>query len=193
MVCIRQRVHWLIVIALSAVLPVPAQAGAIAFDQFLEFGFDGVAFATGCAPNDPGGSFCPPSSGTSTSFLDTPPWTFTAPSQGAVLTVTDAFLAGDRFQVFDSGADLGLTSAPSGNADCGDDPVPCLADPNISKRSFSLAAGDHAITIYSVLASSGSGYLRVTAIPEPSSLLFIALGGVAALLGVRRRRSATGS
>src|SRR5205807_246059 len=83
--------------------------------------------ATGCDPADPAGPFCIPSSGTPTEFLDAPPWTFVAPAAGALLTVTDAFLAGDRFQVFDFGASLGLTSAPVGNADCGDDPIPCLA------------------------------------------------------------------
>ena len=164
-----------------------SEAGPIAFDTFWEFGFDGVAFATGCSPADPAGSFCIASSGTPTSFLDAPPWTFAVPV-ATTLTVTDTFKAGDQFQVFDFGASLGVTSPPIGNADCGDDPVPCLADPNISKAVFPLGPGNHSITISSLKDASGSGYLQVTAIPEPASLLAFTLGGLAALVAARSRR-----
>jgi len=183
-----KHLAWLLVLLSGVAAPAASYAGAIAFENFWEFGFDGVGFATGCAPADPAGGFCITSSGTSTSFLDTPPWTFTAPAGGATLTVTDAFEAGDRFQVFDFNANLGLTSAPVGSADCGDDPVPCLADPNISKGLFPLAPGNHSITIYSLSDFAGSGYLQVSAIPEPTTLLVFSLGGAAALLAVRRRR-----
>src|SRR5436190_1535633 len=110
-----------------------ACAGALPFGTFEEFAFSSPGTpATGCFPADPAGDFCISSSGTPTDFLDAPPWTVSAPVQGVLLTVTDAFLAGDRFQVFDFGLPLGLTSAPFGNADCGDDPVPCLSTPGIS-------------------------------------------------------------
>src|SRR5438045_1800298 len=100
------------VIALVAV-SIPASAGAITFNTWHEFGFSTAGTpATGCDPADPAGPFCISSSGTVTDFLDAPPWTFTAPAFGAILTVTDAFLAGDRFQVFDFGASIGLTSDP---------------------------------------------------------------------------------
>src|SRR5882672_8473332 len=110
-----------------------AAAGVISTGVFYEFGFSTAGTpATGCDPADPAGPFCIPSSGTLTSFLTAPPWTFAAP-QGAVLIVTDAFVAGDRFQVFDFGISLGLTSVPIGNGDCGDDPVVCLAAAGTSK------------------------------------------------------------
>lgn len=183
-----KRLAWLLLVAFAIALPAASYAGAIALDSFWEFGFDGVAFATGCDPADPGGPFCIASSGTPSSFLDAPPWTFTAPGPGVTLTVTDAFSAGDRFQVFDFGVSLGLTSAPVGTADCGDDPVPCLSNPNVSKGFFNLAAGKHSITIYTLSNDAGSGYLKVAAIPEPMTLWF-SLSGLVALFAARYRRA----
>lgn len=172
---------------------VPAGAGPLTLDIFHEFGFSTAGSpATGCDPADPAGPFCIPSSGTLTDFLDAPPWTFLAPSGGATLIVTDAFQAGDRFQVFDFGASIGFTSVPVGNADCGDDPVSCLATPGISQGSFSFAPGNHSITIIPILTPTdgGSGYLRVSAVPEPSTWLLFGTGlGVFGLLRKLRRVS----
>jgi hypothetical protein len=163
----------------------PATAGSIALDAWLEFGFtDPGVDATGCDPDDPLGPFCIASSGTPTAFLDAPPWTFTG---AATLTVVDAFVAGDRFEVFDFGASLGATSLPVGSGDCGDDPLPCLADPNISRGQFQLASGGHALTIRPLLApgGGGAGYLLLHA-PEPTTWLLLAVGMVA-LVGARRK------
>ena len=160
----------------------PAEAGSIPLETWEEFGFTTAGTpATGCDPNDPAGPFCIPSSGTPTSFLDPPPWTFLS-AVPILLTVTDAFLAGDRFEVFDFGVSIGLTSATFGSADCGDDPVPCLTTPGISSRVFSLAAGNHSLTITPTLSpgDGGAGYLRVSAVPEPSEWipLCICLGAL---------------
>jgi hypothetical protein len=166
-----------------------AKADVIQLATWQEFGFGTAGTpATGCDPADPSGGFCIPSSGTLTSFLGAPPWTFLAPAQGAILVVTDAFLAGDRFQVFDFGASIGLTSVPSGSADCGDDPVPCLSTAGVSNGLFSLASGNHSLTITPTLApgGGGSGYLRVDAVPEPNAL--IPLGGGLVAMWLSRRR-----
>src|SRR2546423_8396552 len=175
------------VIALVAV-SIPASAGAITFNTWHEFGFSTAGTpATGCDPADPAGPFCISSSGTVTDFLDAPPWTFTAPAFGAILTVTDAFLAGDRFQVFDFGASIGLTSAPSGSADCGDDPVPCLSTAGISHGTFTLASGSHSIRITPTLSGGGgSGYLEVQAVPEPAAWVLLATG--LGMFGLYRKR-----
>lgn len=169
----------------------PALCGPISLGVWYEFSFGtaGTA-ASGCAPDDPAGGFCIPSSGTSTSFLDAPPWTFSAPA-GAVLTVVDAFQAGDRFEIFDFGSSLGLTSSPIGSADCGDDPVPCLSSPGISSGQFRLGAGAHSITILATLAPSGTGSGFLQAVPEPSTWLLLT-SGLAALLWARGNRNGRG-
>ncbi len=186
------------VLAAWAILGAPAagNAGPITAGTYYQFGFDVAGSpATGCDPADPAGAFCTPSSGTPTSFADAPAWSFTAPASGSELTVTDAFESGDRFEIFDSGVSLGLTSAPgaAGVVDCGDDPVPCLADPSISHGSFLLAAGAHDITIVAAESPSGlgAGYFIVdataVALPEPGSLALLALASAGLLLARLRR------
>ncbi len=166
-----------------------ASAGNLSLGVYQEFAFSSPGVqATGCFPADPNGDFCIPSSGTPTGFLDTPPWTLTAPAQGVILTVTDAFVAGDRFQVFDFGASLGLTSPTFGNADCGDDPIPCLSTPGISSGQFRLNAGNHSLTITAVQSTGGgAGYLQAQAVPEPGTWLLFG-AGFAALLLLRSKR-----
>jgi len=164
-----------------------AQAGPIPVNTFLQFSFGEAGTpAVGCDPADPAGAFCIPSGGTATSFLDGPPWTFSS-SAATSLIVTDAFESGDRFEIFDFGISLGLTSPPGSPVDCNDDPIFCLADPNMSHGTFALGAGSHSLTITPTLApsGSGSGYLMVVAqateVAEPAALwllLFAGFGGV---------------
>jgi hypothetical protein len=166
----------------------PASAGPIALDTWYEFGFtDTVSPATGCFPDDPVGIFCTPSSGTPTTFLDAPAWTFT--TSGSVLTVVDAFFSGDAFAIFDFGAPIGVTSAPGGVVDCGDDPLPCLADAEMSKGLFALAAGAHSLTIVPTLSPGlGAAYLHVSAAAVPEPVTALLLGSGLAALGLRRAR-----
>src|SRR5690242_1170283 len=147
----------IVAIVLACAFITHLSAGPIPFGEFLEFSFTTVgAPAIGCDPADPTGPFCIPSGGTPTAFLTAPPWTFVAPTDGATLTLTDAFTSGDRFQVFDFGASLGLTSLPTGGSNCGSDPGVCLGTAGISSGTFSLAAGNHFLTITPTLtAASG--------------------------------------
>jgi hypothetical protein len=109
------------------------------------------------------------------------------------LVLTDAFLIGDQFRAYDFGVSLGLTSAPGSGPSCGDDPVPCLADPNISSATFMLGPGNHSLTIEAVLSPYGSGaaYFRADELqgvaPEPASWALVA-GVLGLLAGSRLRR-----
>jgi hypothetical protein len=177
-------------LAISALLAAPASAGPIPFDEWLEFGFTEAGTpATGCDPADPAGAFCFPSSGTPSTFLDAPPWTFTASGAGATLRITDGFTSGDRFEIFDFGLSLGLTSLPALDADCGDDPVPCFTNAAMSTGLFFLSAGNHSLTIIPVAALEGGGtghFLVEATVPEPATLTLLATG---LILAVRRRRA----
>jgi len=190
-----KRVRLALATGLMAMAPA-VLAGPILGSTWYEFGFTDVGVsATGCDPADPGGPFCIPSSGTPTTFLDAPPWTFTALSSTA-LTVTDAFTSGDRFEVFDFGISIGFTSLPVAGAfvDCGDDPAVCLATAGMSVGTFVLAAGDHSITLSPILSpdGGGAGYLRIAAaaVPEPGTLALAMLGLLSLYpLRLRRRQS----
>jgi PEP-CTERM motif-containing protein len=169
-----------------------ASAGPITTDIWWQFAFsDPGVLATGCDPADPAGPFCIPSGGTPTSFINAPPWTITVPAGGALLTVTDAFSSGDRFQIFDFGMSLGLTSLPAaaGVVNCGADPVPCLAAMGISHGVFGLATGNHSLTLVPTasVTGGGSGYLQVAVVPEPATMLLVGTG--LCLAGLRRART----
>lgn len=190
-----RRLNQLGALALLLSVSSLARAGAIPFDTWLEFSFgDAGTPAAGCFPDDPAGAFCIPSGGTPTSFLDAAPWTFTAGASGATLTVVDAFVSGDRFELFDFGVSLGLTSLPGSEDVCGDDPATCLATPGMSRLIASLGAGLHSLTLTPTLSpgGGGAGYLQVkegggnVSVPEPSTY---ALFGIALLgLGLTRTR-----
>ncbi len=121
--------------------------------------------ATGCAPADPNAGDCTPSSGGNSVFADPHPWTFNA--AGAVaLTVTDAFTTGDEFDVFDFSAFVGRTSSAELGSNCGNDPVPCFADPTVSSGVFTLGPGAHSIMIVPIAtAGPGAAYFRVDSLP----------------------------
>lgn len=125
------------------------------------------------------------------------PYTFHA-SGPVILLVTDAFLRGDRFEVFDFGISLGLTSLPAGGGSpLTDNPNVAFGNPDYSFGSFGLGAGDHAITFATVdnPHGGGRGYLRVdtdrrtTSVPDSGSSLAMAAFGGVALMGARRRWS----
>ena len=95
--------------------------------------------------------------------------TFTFTTTGAAcVSVTDDFLKGDQFEVFDdtgAGAVLiGTTSSVTigGGTEIGPDAA--FVDPTFSSGSFAVGAGSHSITILAVVnpfAGGGRGYIRV--------------------------------
>ncbi len=166
-----------------------ASAGTIFPDIWYEFGFDPnhSPLAAGCQPTDAGGVPCRPGIGTVN--LDAPPWTFIS-SGPVTFTITDGLLAGDFFDVFDLGTLIGSTPAvPLTGHSCGLDPRLCVTDPEMSHASFLLPAGSHSITVFSHPAQIlGEGFVEVTAVPEPSSVLLIIAGMLTMLRLSGRKR-----
>lgn len=152
----------------SVARPSVAVQAAVPVDgSWIEFSHSGPGtFAMGCQQGgDPNGFQCIESFAGNSTFGSAPPWTFTAPSAGAALTLTDAFIRGEAFEVFDFGVSIGTTPTVSAVGGCGDNPDNCLADPLVSHAVFPLAAGAHEITIKVTASGYGSGaaYFRVAA------------------------------
>ena len=182
--------NWLIALLLVFTFSTPILPSTIGLGAWYEFGFDPnhSPLAAGCQPADPSGVPC--RDGIGSTFLGNSPWTFTAESL-AEMTVTDAFLAGDSFDVFDFGALMGSTpSVATGGADCGLNPSICFSAPGISHASFVLPAGAHSITVGVHEAQIlGEGFFRLDTVPEPSTFGVTALLLLTILLARRRLMS----
>jgi hypothetical protein len=157
---------------------------------------------------------CVPGPDGITEFAPAPPWTFPA-DRLLHLTVTDAFLGGDRFEIFDRGQSLGMTpDVPADSAfDCGNDPRICILDaiiiptlpptppiiiplipPRISHLEFILQPGalDHSITIRATrsVLGEGAGFFQV-AVPVPEPAIVLLMLGPAIWMGlsvIRRKK-----
>lgn len=117
----------------------------------------------------------------------------------AQLKVIDGGFAGDRFEVFDNGVSLGLSSAARGSypSSVGLDFDHAWGDSSYSRGIFTLGAGTHSITgilVASALDDSGAridatvGAVSITPVPEPETFALM-LAGLAAIAFVPRRRA----
>jgi hypothetical protein len=170
---------------LWAATPAAAEPITVGSPQWYEFGFTTVGvFARGSTPADRAGIGTGPSPSGDSQPAGAPPWTFTAPGFGALLTVTDAYAPGDRFAVYDHGVAIGQTSVPGISDGFGSaDPAVAAKDPATSSGVFPLAPGPHSITIMPTASpyKLGAAYFRVDAVnavstPEPGSAVLLALG-----------------
>jgi hypothetical protein len=188
-------VAFTIVIALPAISLATAISIGNLWGEF-SFGSQG-SFADACTLSN-----CSVNSAGNSFFLDAPPWTFTGPG---FLIVQDAFRIGDQFRVFDGVNSIGDTSAPIGSSICGENPVACFADANASRGIFTLGSGFHSFTIEAILSPFGAGaaYLCIDSgqgncgvgpiggdhdVPEPDSMVLLALSLVAAYCWAMRQR-----
>ena len=111
----------------------------------------------------------------------------------AVLTVTDAFNAGDRFSVYDGASFLGNTSVPTAlGDDIGDNYDAAAADPRWSTGMFLLPAGNYSITGFAIDSPYGAGgaalQLNVSSVPEPATMFLLGTGLVGVAGAARRRK-----
>lgn len=189
---VKRILIFVVVLLSSVVFALPVTAGSIdpyINGPWLKFFFRGPGTeAYGC-------SYCGgDSAGENQVFLDPPPWTLDLAAP-VVLKITDAFLKGDSFEVYDFGI-LKLTT-PSVDllqyygSDCGTDPKNCYGAAGFSYGTFDLAAGPHSLTIRVADSpyNQGAAYFRVdrtVSTPEPGSMLLLVLGIIG--IGVLRRR-----
>lgn len=139
---------------------------------------------------------CMPSSGTPSVAAGFAPYTLTVAGTDTLL-VQDAFLAGDVFEVYDSGTLIGSTTSVAGNTaySCGDDPAVCSEDPAMSQGAFLLGAGLHSLSFVPTesVINTGAAYFEVipnaaaSVTPEPSALVLLGTG-VLGIAGTLRRR-----
>lgn len=114
---------------------------------------------------------CTPSSGGNSVFAPASPWTFACPWAACQLTVQDAFLRGDSFNVFDNAVLIGSTSLVAASGSCPGDatnPDVCATDPLTSRGTFILLPGPHSITIQPNVSPFGGGaaYFRIDPAPN---------------------------
>lgn len=172
-------------LAILAVATTPMAAGAapVSLDTWYGFGFGDVGSGL-----TSGTGFIMGTNPVATPAPDGP-WTFTLTS-AATLFVVDLFLSLDRFELFNAGTSLGLTSAPTDGGGCGSDITCAISDGRYSRGSFFLTAGDYSITGTHVAGTPGAGafIIQPAAVPVPAAggLLLGALG----VLGAWRMRKA---
>ena len=176
-----------------------AAAQIVPDGRWYEFSFTAAGTsASGCYPADPSESAleCSVSSPTLSEFAPAAPWAFYL-SSAAVLEVTDGFLYGDVFDIFDGDINIFSTTAVEFSGEgCGEDPAACSLDPLSSHGNFLLAGGSHSLTIVpKTIGDAGAGYFRITEseslpTPEPKHLAVIACGAlVLSLFRLRAQKS----
>lgn len=112
----------------------------------------------------------------------------------AELQVTDAFLSGDRFEVFINSISQGLTSAPTSLGDQAQaDFDLAFSDAKWSSGSFLLGPGSYTVTGTTVLSPFGGGGAGIQlisaqgAVPEPATWALMILGLGTIGFAMRRR------
>jgi hypothetical protein len=179
----------LLIVAFSAL---PVYAGAVGFNQWYEFGF---GQATSEAFNGELTVSPTPQTTPATLKADDPDWTYTTVSPvGSRITVVDAFLYGDVFEVWIDGSAVGSTTnvANTGLSSGISNPDLALGDSGLSRGFFSAGPGAHSFTIFvtqnALNNTSGAAFFKVEecGIPVPPSVYLLG-SGLLGLFGLRRK------
>jgi len=129
------------------------------------------------------------------------PFTYTS-SQVTSVYITDAFLKGDAFKIYDNSVEIGTTPIVAAGAATTTDPVVAYTDPSYSHGCFNRPAGDHSIEIETIQGLfAGGAYIMVLqgpcsgtgpiSTPEFPSLFLPAamiIGFLGTVLFIRRTR-----
>jgi hypothetical protein len=113
----------------------------------------------------------------------------------AILQVTDTFVIGDVFQIFDNGVELFITGPFNLAGVSVDDPATAFAGTTYSHGFAVLGAGSHSITGVATSSPTGSGaaYIQLTegggAVPEPATWAMMIAGF--GMVGCMARRRST--
>lgn len=181
------RTRFLFLAGVAMIAQVCALASPILPNIWYEFSFDNGSPdpannvpATACSA----ALGCPINPPFDIVWANDPAWTYTAPPQGSIFTVTDVAVAGDSFNVFDFGTRILATpSAAASGYVCGTtdtdyiDPAVCVNDPNLSHGQVFLAPGPHSLTIDARDSPFGGGIgdFMVTDVPESPTIVLLAL------------------
>lgn len=120
-----------------------------------------------------------------TGWIDNPADGYQVTLTGSTrIDITDRLMIGDQYRLFVNGVALMTTSTPSIWLDGIQTGTTTFdqawANPFLSKNSLYLTAGTYDLDISVIRVASGvnygSGYIRATSVPEPSTLLMLGAG-----------------
>jgi hypothetical protein len=112
----------------------------------------------------------------------------------SVLTVTDGWNDGDRFNVSINGVSVGQTSVPTIDGDDqSDNWAAASVDPKFSHARYVLNAGTYLITGFATASPYGAGQgALLLGVPEPATwaMMLVGFGGIGAVMRKARRTAA---